>query len=211
MPPIRKKNRDYKKGEPFRDARKFIIICEGERESDYFNFFDGKSRKLYIKTIPPVGENQGESAPNHLKIRASEYIDENGWDDKFEDQLWFVLDIDNWPREKIEELNQLTDSTTNWFLGLSNPCFEVWLYYHKTDIKLSAVTSSQMKQVLHEQITGGYKLHNYAAEIEQATANSEKVDENDNFYPDVGVTKLYNLGKEIIQLLQNVDGKLKLV
>ena len=33
MPPIKKSNRKYKKDEPFRDARKFILICEGEREA----------------------------------------------------------------------------------------------------------------------------------------------------------------------------------
>ena len=32
-----RKNRGYKKGEPFRDARLFVIACEGEkREKEYF-------------------------------------------------------------------------------------------------------------------------------------------------------------------------------
>lgn len=34
-----KENRTYKKGKAFKDTRKFIIICEGMREADYFNFF----------------------------------------------------------------------------------------------------------------------------------------------------------------------------
>ena len=125
MPPIKKSNRKYKKDEPFRDARKFILICEGEREAKYFNYFDKKSQKLIVKTIAPIGSNKGESAPNHLKDRAAEYVEENGWENEFEDQLWFILDIDRWERESIDELYHLTQITSSWFIGISNQCFEV--------------------------------------------------------------------------------------
>ncbi|EZH75669.1 hypothetical protein ATO12_02450 [Aquimarina atlantica] len=212
MPPIKKTNRSYKKGEPFRDARKFILICEGEREADYFNFFDKKSQKLIVKTIAPIGENQGESAPNKLMERASEYIEENGWEENFEDQLWFILDVDRWERDSIEEINQLTNTTSNWFMAISNQCFEVWLYYHKSDVKITPNDSGQMKQLLNEQTNGGYKLEVYAVDIKTATENSRNIDQHkENYFPDVGVTKLYLLGEEIIGLLQFVDGQIKLI
>lgn len=212
MPPIRKANRKYKKGEPFRDARKFIIICEGEREANYFNYFDGKSQKLIVKTIAPIGENQGESAPNHLKDRAGEYIEENGWEQDFEDQLWFVLDVDRWERVSIDELKQLTEVTHNWFLAISNQCFEVWLYYHKSKEKVIPDDPSHMKQLLHNQINGGYKVEVYAPDILEANENSKNIDENeDGLFPNVGITKVYKLGEEIVSLLKNVDGQLKLI
>ncbi len=207
MPPIKKSNRSYKKGEPFRDARKFIVICEGEREADYFNYFDGKSQKLIVKTIAPIDENGGESAPNHLKQRASEYIEENGWETNYEDQLWFVLDVDKWERVSIDELNHLTDITPNWFMAISNICFEVWLYYHKSSEKVIPNDSNHMKQLLHDQINGGYKVEVYAPEIINATKNSKNIDENeDGYFPDNGVTKVYKLGEEILSLLQMTDG-----
>jgi len=210
MPPIKKLNRDYKKGKPFRDARKFIVICEGEREADYFSFFDGKSQKLVVKTVAPVGENQGQSAPNHLKARASEYIDENGWEENFEDQLWFVLDVDRWERDSIDELKHLTEATNNWFLAISNQCFEVWLYYHKSNLKVIPENAGNMKQLLHDQTNGGYNVKIYAPEIETANKNSRNLDENeDSYYPDVGITKVYKLGEELVGLLQNIDGQIK--
>lgn len=212
MPPNRKSNRSYKKGEPFRDARKFIIMCEGEREANYFSFFDGKSQKLIVKTVAPIDENHGKSAPNHLKDRAAEYIDQNGWERDFEDQLWFVLDVDRWERKSIDELKQLSDVTHNWFLAISNQCFEVWLYYHKSKVKVSPNDPTHMKQLLHNQTNGGYKVETYATDISTATENSKNIDENeDGYYPDVGVTKVYKLGEEIVSLLQNIDGQIRLI
>ncbi|WP_299099985.1 RloB family protein [uncultured Winogradskyella sp.] len=211
MPPIKKENRKYKKGKPFRDARKFILICEGEREAEYFNFFDKKSQKLIVKTIAPVGENKGESAPNHLQNRASEYIEENGWENEFEDQLWFVLDVDRWKRASIEELYQLTEQTDNWHIGISNQCFEVWLYYHKEKTKVVPDNPTHMKQLLSDQVVGGYKIEDYAPDIETASVNAEKLDNNKlGYFPDVGITKLYVLGKEIVSLLKYEEGSLKL-
>ncbi len=212
MPPIKKVNRTYKKGKPFRDARKFIIICEGERESNYFDFFNGKSKKFIVETVAPVGENQGESAPNHLKNRAIEYIDKNGWELDYDDQLWFVLDVDKWERTSIDELKILSDSTKNWFLAISNICFEVWLYYHKSKEKIIPKSSGDMKQLLHNQVNGGYKIEAYAPEILTATENSKNIDENEEgAYPDLGVTKVYKLGQEIVGLIQKIDGQFKLL
>jgi hypothetical protein len=211
MPPIKKGNRKYKKGIPFRDARKFILICEGEREAEYFDYFDKKSQKLIVKTIAPIGVNKGKSAPNHLQERASEYIDENGWDNEFEDQLWFVLDVDKWERSSIEELYQLTEQTDNWYIGISNHCFEVWLYYHKDGTKVIPNNSTHMKQLLNNQVKGGYKIEIYAPDIEIASINSEKNDINKTgYFPDIGVTKLYVLGKEIVNLLKHEEGILKI-
>ena len=211
MPPIKKRNRGYKKDLPFRDARKFILICEGEREANYFKFFDERSRKLIVETIAPVGENGGKSAPNHLKDRASEYVLKNDWDEAYSDQIWFILDVDKWQRESIEELHQLTEQTANWFIAISNQCFEVWLYYHKNDKKIIPNDAAHMKQILSQQINGGYKLEVYAPEIKTAIINSAKLDEHkDVYFPDVGITKLYHLGNQIVSLLSYEDGIIKL-
>jgi len=211
MPPIRKQNRTYKKGAPFRDARKFILICEGEREAEYFDFFDKLSQKLIVKTIAPIDDNMGQSAPNHLRDRASEYIEENGWEENYDDQLWFVLDVDRWDREKINELHHLTEITKNWFLAISNICFEVWLYYHMNPTKIEPETSGQMKRILNDQTSGGYNLNLYAPAISTAIGNSANIDNNEaGFYPANGVTKVYKLAMEVVNLLSFENGILKI-
>ncbi|MDN5205481.1 RloB family protein [Fulvivirgaceae bacterium BMA10] len=206
-------NREYKKGKPFRDARKFFIVCEGEREADYFNFFDGKSRKLVIDVSPPIKQHQGESAPSKLKERAINHIEKSGWDENFNDQLWFVLDVDSWEREAIDSLCAITEEFSNWGIGISNPCFEVWLYYHKADgFTIQPKNAQHMKQILHQQVNGGYTLEEYAPEIETAIVNSEsndKVPQSD--FPDLCVTKVYKLAREFINLLEKDDGRLKFI
>jgi hypothetical protein len=211
MPPKPKGNRAYKKGVPFRDARKFIVICEGEREAKYFDFFDEKSQKLIVKTIAPVDQNHGESAPVKLKERADEYMEMNGWNEDFADQLWFVLDVDKWPRNQIDELFHLTQSTKNWFISISNQCFEIWLYYHKSTQKLELNSSREVKKALNEQTAGGYKLEDYAPLILEANINSRTHDNSvDHYFPDTGITKVYKLGEEIVELLALDNGLLDL-
>jgi hypothetical protein len=89
MPPI---NRLYEKKEPFRDAKLFVIICEGsKREPDYFGFFDRITQKIIIIA---AGSIEGRTAPQHLIEYAKETIKK--LDFGGEDELWIVFDRDRW-------------------------------------------------------------------------------------------------------------------
>jgi len=46
------------------------------------------------------------------------------------DYIWFVIDTDEWG-DKIDEIKSKCEKFNNWKVAQSNPCFEVWLYYHK--------------------------------------------------------------------------------
>jgi len=98
----------------------------------------------------------------------------------------------------------------NWNIAISNQCFEVWLYYHLSSIKVIANSSNELKNILNRQTSGGYRINKYAVKIKDAIRNSELLDTNKSqYFPDVGVTKLYNLGKEIVELLSHENGTLK--
>lgn len=202
MPPKRNQNRAYKKGAPFKDARRFVIICEGERESEYFDSFNGKSKKIIIETIDPTGDYSGLSAPNHLYDRALEFFETNGLENAYEDNLCFVLDVDRWNRNSIDELIQLVQGKENWGVFISNPCFEVWLMYHQSKERLLGNSSSRMKQILDNSTPGGYNVISFAELIQVAVENASLADLNPNaVYPDDGLTKVYKLAVEIIKLL----------
>ncbi len=202
MPPKRSQNRAYKKEQPYKDARRFVIICEGERESEYFDCFNGKSKKIIIETLDPTGEYAGLSAPNHLYDRAQVFFEANGLDNSYEDNLCFVLDVDRWNRNSIEELIQLVHGKENWGVFISNPCFEVWLLYHKDKKRLVGKSSGQMKQILDNSIKGGYNSNVFAKLILVAVENASINDPSpQSVYPDDGVTKVYKLANEIIKLM----------
>ena len=195
-----RKNRPYKKGKPHRDARLFVIVAEGEREDKYFQYFNEKNLRIQVKIIP---RKENQSAPNHFLSRIEKYIDEGGWSPKDNDILWCVLDVDKWPRTEIENIYAACQQNTNWNIGISNPCFEVWLLFHTMEkITDNGETPNQLKRLLHEQMSGGYKVENFAPLIETACQNSTEADENPHgYFPDRMQTKLYGLGNEIVKKL----------
>ena len=196
----RKQNRAYKKGEPYRDYRKFVIIAEGEREDDYFLQFNSVSSRIQIIIVEREG---GKSAVKYFLERAEKYIDKYGL--LPEDYLWFVLDIDRWPREQINDLAIACEKEKNWKIAISNPCFEVWLYYHfKKVIPKNLDTCKSLKYAVGNLDNGGYNPKVFAREIHKATVNSKRKDLHpEKFYPDLNVTKLYSLAEEMLSLLGN--------
>lgn len=111
----------YDKIPPWRDATLFLIICEGEkREFQYFEFFNEIDRKLKIISVP---SEKGKSAPKYLEVNAEKAVGKHV-DDGGEFELWFVLDLE-WPENDIQAIYTICRTKYNWFLGLSNPCFEV--------------------------------------------------------------------------------------
>ena len=120
-------NRNYKKGAPHRDSRLFIIVAEGEREDAYFSYFHNKNQKIRISLAP---REQNASAPNHFLNRLEKFKQEEKWIPKGDDVIWFVLDVDLWKREPIDELINFCKNDATLNIAISNPCFEVWLLYH---------------------------------------------------------------------------------
>src|ERR1700733_15010300 len=165
----RKINRNYKKGLPFRDFRKFIIICEGKREDDYFKEFNNINRRIQIHIVE---REEGQSAVKHLLKRASNYDELFGIEP--EDFVWFILDVDRWPKDQVSELHQNCMEESNWFIGISNPSFEVWLYYHVVStISAELKTASKLKTKLKDLVHGGYNAKKIAPLIERAIINAK--------------------------------------
>jgi hypothetical protein len=71
----RTRNREYKKGKPHRDFRKFIIVAEGQREDDYFSFFGNINERVVVEIVPRDG---GKSAAKYLLDRLTRYADRYG-------------------------------------------------------------------------------------------------------------------------------------
>ena len=160
-----RRNRGYKRGEPHRDARLFVIVCEGaKREKQYFEFFQQFSQRIKIRVLPP--ENNA-SAPNHFLTRAADYDETFGLTE--DDRLWFVSDRDRWEEKVLRNINEECDKHSNWRLAISNPCFEVWLFLHFRDIgDTQADSSNAFKQALDELSPSGYQVAAFAPRIEEA-------------------------------------------
>lgn len=199
---LKTENRRYKKpAGKHRDARCFFIIAEGEREEDYFFWFEQKSKRIRVQII---GRDGKASAPKHMLTRLQKFLPENSVQSG--DQIWFVLDVDHWKRESIDELRSLCSDYEGWAIAISNPCFEVWLlFHHNENMPGVATTAKQFKRLLHDSTLGGYKIENFAIRFEDATFHAKLADLTPaHDYPtELGTTKVYRLAEEMLNFLGN--------
>jgi hypothetical protein len=77
-----KLNRSYKKGEPYRDSRLFVIACEGAaREKIYFEHLRPQTPRLRFEVISPQneeGDNVGNSSPKWVLDRVIKFVEKEG-------------------------------------------------------------------------------------------------------------------------------------
>ena len=128
------------------------------------------------------------------------------WDDRLDDEIWFIVDTDSW-KNQLHELSQICDATKNWFIANSNPCFEVWLFYHISCVRIKEDNPQRMKRLLGELTPGGYNLNTYISKMNDAIACAGEIDQHKtNSIADVGVSKVYKLAAKILELLPKEDG-----
>lgn len=109
-------------------------------------FFTNLSSNLQLITIKP---EKFRTDPLKLIERAKEILIEDNrkytLDYMQGDSIWFVIDTDSWEKEgKIQPLRAFCENQNGeisekynevkpyqaWKVAQSNPCFEIWLYYH---------------------------------------------------------------------------------
>lgn len=182
-------------------------MCEGgRREPDYFNYFSGIDSRVRIIAIQ--AENGSNNSPTGLLDSAKKLtgIDGNFEDAPYQitegDELWFVIDTDRWA-EHIKSLKEAIQDKSSWYVAQSNPCFELWLYYHFSFEKPSfpgMSKSSNWKRFLNDFENGGFNSKKHPLLISTAIKNSEYHD-NGKESPEFLVTHVYKLGKSIYALL----------
>lgn len=216
------RRRDYSKQEPTKDARKLYIFCEGAgTEPDYFGFFEGLSCNLEVITIPP---EDGTDPLKLMELAKHKLLDEGSkflMDYYANDSVWFVIDTDTWEKEgKIRPLREFCITKNEEFPGRysevkpysawnvvqSNPCFEMWLYYHffnekpDQDVVMSRPT---FKSFVNDSISGGFNFQSDPAKVDVAIENA-KATETRNSDGDLALysTEVYKLAEIIVPFVQ---------
>jgi hypothetical protein len=132
----------------------FVLAYEGNNtEAIYFEALKADLRfnddLIFLVSLrrPKTDTN---SAPKHvfrkLKREAKDIynFDKN-------DELWMVIDRDKW--RNIPQISSMCIREGNFFLALSNPCFEFWLLLHIKD--LNDFNPQELKDIyLNKRIKG---------------------------------------------------------
>ena len=223
------RRKDYSKKAPTKDASKIYIVCEGEEtEKNYFGFFEGLSSNLQLIVIPP---EEGTDPLKLMALAQRELLDETrtySLDFMQNDKVWFAIDTDSWEAEgKIQPLREFCDFQNSvirdtydevkpyqaWNVAQSNPCFEIWLYYHLYDSKPKEEDISNhpsIKAFVNRCIAGGFDYQKDPARLKDAIENAAKnFRRKDNGNPDIFSTEQYLLGKEIFRFVMHELQKLR--
>lgn len=210
------RNKVYKKVDPFKDAKKLYIFCEGEEtEINYFKYFKGFTSNLDIIPIPNVN---GKSDPiklmenSQLLFYGNDTISpKHNLSSELKDEIWFVIDTDRWNEgDKINILkayvSERNQEYPGWFVAQSNPSFELWLYFHIHSEKPNHEEVKRyigFKQYLDSKIKGGFDNRKMPIEIQKATISAENNFEISNGQPGLYSTEVYSLAKLIISFTKS--------
>ena len=226
------RRKDYAKREPSRDAGKIYIVCEGaDTEVSYFSFFQGLSSNLELILIPPQTGTDPLKLMELAKEKLLSEIRDYTLDYRQNDKVWFAIDTDSWEekgkilplRKFCNTLNMMIPEQYSevkayeaWNVAQSNPCFEIWLYYHHYDLapEVDEIQHfASFKAFVDSQIAGGFDFQKDQVRLKEAITNSERnFKKQSNGNPEIFSTEQFLLGKEIMKFvraeLQKIGNKL---
>ncbi len=206
-------NRLFERVTPSREAKSIYIFCEGaKRELEYFEYFKKLDSRINIE-VYGLHPHENNSPLGLLKIAEKSIIksDEN-LNPKYSfiegDEVWIVIDTDKDKKDsrepQIQGIQKKCDELKNWQLVQSNPCFEVWLYYHAHSEKPNFDNSekcTEWKQLVNNSIRGGFDSRRHPIYIEKASSNAKNNFQLEDEKLNIGSTDIYYLANSIIPLV----------
>ena len=187
-----------------RDARLIIIATEGaDTEGQYFSIF--RNTRVHIKVLPSPKDEEdpehGHSSPNAVLKRLRQYKGEFQLDEKL-DELWLVVDVDNWPTSQLAAVAGLCEQA-GFGLAISNPCFELWLYLHHSDIDATKQHTAQTLTEGLRRLLGGYNKSKLRSEdfrdyVDDAITRAKRLNtDSEERWPSTLGTHVYRVVESI--------------
>jgi hypothetical protein len=205
------------------DAEKlFILSYEGTvTEKKYFQDF--RASKYFnnsgvIEIVPLKRPKDKGSDPFSVKKLLKEAKKEYGFKDT--DEFWLIVDRDDWEsihKLSFEQLVIECKNENNFYLAMSNPCFEIWLVLH---LKNLTEFSEEEKALIYDnaktgnknyidiligQLQGGDRGYNkrpnpkiYLSLTKVALKRAKALDNLEEDYPKSIGTHLYKLIEKLI-------------
>lgn len=124
----------------FLEAEKMFVLSYEGKVSEKKYFEDFRKSELFndsglIEIISLKRPQNRGSDPISVKKLLQEAKREYHF--KNTDEFWLIIDRDDWEEIHNHNFDKLVDDCkkeNNFFLAMSNPCFEIWLILHLKDI-----------------------------------------------------------------------------
>ena len=187
----RSNSRNYK--------RVIYLATEGHTEAEYFVMSVFRKSSAYV--VQPLRK----SSDNNSSPYATLQLVKKGMRNKRlenGDQVWVLVDRDDWTQEDLSSLIKWADEAPNHHLAISSPKFELFLLHHYEDAK-GCTTSKTIDDRLKNHWPD-YRKHVPrdqfgAAEVEAAVTRSERKRVScESVVPDAGITDAYKLARLLL-------------
>lgn len=153
-----------------------ILVCEGKNKTErtYFNHFV-KRDAAYSLIIKDSESTDIGSMANKADQLSREYQ----LDKSLNDRIFCIVDLDL-DRTKLDKLNKAKKKYKNVEFIVSNPCFEIWFFYHFISDPKVLSSSQKVKEELSKHINNYkenmdvFRIFNFEEKYGIAINNSEK-------------------------------------
>lgn len=201
------KERIYQKGEPTIQPKKFLVIISGgeKREKDYFMLLD-KAARFFPNIKVAFNSDPARLDPDGMLLLYKELHKryEQSESEDMPDDYYLLSDVDHFRGPLLRIMPECEKEGAR--LVVSNPCFEVWLYYSERADKFDGFEapeeplqiSSAVKEFLDKQIAGGVNPKKAILKIAQNIANAKANYQQDaSGLPALFATDMYRLAEDI--------------
>lgn len=198
---------NYSKKESYVTPKSFFVIISGgeKREKDYFHLIDSNPDKFTQIKIEFIADSKRLNPSGLLENAKQKLVYYKSSETKDAPDAYFLLsDVDHF----INDLRRIKPECEqlNLKLIISNPCFEVWLYYSKKADKFETFTSptnplqisSKVKNFLGVTIRGGCNPIKALFDIQTNIINAKKnYSEDSSGIPERFATNMFILAEKI--------------
>lgn len=205
--------------EAFRDARLIVIASEGkDTEGIYFRALakEYTNPSVHVHILKREEGEENNSSPEHVCRQLEEYKSQYDLED--DDELWLVIDKDRWKEAMLSDVATKCAQDSYMHMALSNPCIELWLLLHLTDVtslsdeeqmiwmknRRKSKTAEPFLKVELRRLMGTYHESAYDTSIliphvGKAIEQARQLDKNPNDrWPQTLGTKVYLLAESIM-------------
>lgn len=178
-----------------RDAS-LVVIASEDTHAVRIYFARFRPRRVQFRVL---ATDDGRSAPQYIADRLDAFRSEFHLDDG--DQLWYCGDLDHWATgNHLPNLLQVLRhcNQAGYYVALSNPCFELWLLLHFSDLPANVTTCQSVCTALSS-AAGGYAkdrgcLSPIATEmVLRAVERAMQLDAGTSPIPNTPTTRVYRI------------------
>ena len=209
---------DYTKPEGELDTRILFILSGGtDREKNYFKMLKDDHNLERIKVAFASKKGQGLNPSQLLEVAnksvdSKKFVAEDAsyrFENKNGDIIYLLQDIDEFEAEIRGLAKDRQPECLRWIV--SNPAFEMWLYYHYYDNplpklkeateKTTAERSRWLKGYLPSIIKGGVRTTKAIAQMRTAIENSKSNYKEEEGLPSLFSTQMHLLAEDILDTM----------